>query len=382
MSTISILDVAKSLFQIIREYVDKGLTEEQLYGLIRKSPIILERNCHILKKAIVDFDIVSLCEKWRSVFCGQLKPTEKEALAFIAEIHAGIEANFFKVDRSCIASGDISKRGDWSDFIVHKQGVKTGIKAGWSIHLATSGGAEYKCANKTLKASVGDLVLLSPIAYYDFKRSDDYDELERLWCIFPSESHLVDLLTWPEVASGVFHIRCDDKEHVLKYISIFKEIESLSKNDDKLSIRMRRNLVEQLLLRVKKHIPENTKCPVDQRVHKAIKFIEDNFCEAIDNEVIAAAVATSPSNLIRLFKREVGMSALALRDNKRMSFAADKLANSKLTICEIANLLGYSDQMYFSRCFKKNFGISPTSYRQRYFSWSTLQLARTIDSPT
>ena len=49
---------------------------------------------------------------------------------------------------------------------------------------------------------------------------------------------------------------------------------------------------------------------------------------------------------------------------KRIEIAASLLLNSNLQVKEIAELLNYSDQPYFSNAFKKTMGISPEKYRK------------------
>lgn len=47
----------------------------------------------------------------------------------------------------------------------------------------------------------------------------------------------------------------------------------------------------------------------------------------------------------------------------RMHKAANLLVSTTLTIKEISNETGYTDQLTFSKAFKKKFGVSPTQYR-------------------
>ena len=50
----------------------------------------------------------------------------------------------------------------------------------------------------------------------------------------------------------------------------------------------------------------------------------------------------------------------------RISRASSLLASSNLTIKDVASESGFSDQMYFSRLFKKNKNLTPSQYRE-YF---------------
>lgn len=72
--------------------------------------------------------------------------------------------------------------------------------------------------------------------------------------------------------------------------------------------------------------------------------------------------------LRKLFKKETGTTPLCYLSDCRMRLAAEiissKISNqySEYTVSQVAEACGFSDPLYFSRVFKKNFGVSPTEY--------------------
>lgn len=68
---------------------------------------------------------------------------------------------------------------------------------------------------------------------------------------------------------------------------------------------------------------------------------------------------------IDTFTTYVGVSPRQYIINLRMSIAKDLLLNSLFQISEVAKLTGYENPFYFSRLFKKAWGISPSEYRER-----------------
>lgn len=365
MSDLNRCDVAKHIFTIVRIYVDDSFESPDIYDVMDQMPIIFQEDYDLVAKAFNECDLVGIYDKWKDIAIGKGHFSEDEASIFINDIIKSLESGMFGDDRNYLCGKTVSIRGAWDDFEVSMPGVK----AGWSIHLTVSGSADYNCMRKSFTSNVGDLVLLSPNAYYNFKRSDDADEWVHYWCVFPAEGNLLDLIDWEEVSDGIFHNKCIDETQMNKFVSIFEEIQGLSSKNDSTLAKIRRNLVEYLLLRIRENTTETQKVSLDNRVRKAIKFIENNFCSPIGNEDIATEASTSSSNLIKLFKKSIGISALELRDKKRMSMAADMLTKSKAPICEISNMVGFSDQMYFSRCFKKNFGKSPSTYRKEHLTY-------------
>ena len=65
-----------------------------------------------------------------------------------------------------------------------------------------------------------------------------------------------------------------------------------------------------------------------------------------------------------LFKKETGITPMAAINDARMQNATKMLRFTDRTVKEIAIACGFSDEFYFSRKFKRQFGISPKEYRK------------------
>lgn len=68
--------------------------------------------------------------------------------------------------------------------------------------------------------------------------------------------------------------------------------------------------------------------------------------------------------LFRLFKKDTGMSVLDYINKCRIDKAVIMLLDTHISIKDVAHSVGFSDQMYFSKVFKKIKGTTPTQYRQ------------------
>lgn len=78
---------------------------------------------------------------------------------------------------------------------------------------------------------------------------------------------------------------------------------------------------------------------------------------------IAENVGISRAHLNQSFQKELGLSAQKFLIDFRMHRAANYLASTALSVKEISNMVGYEDQLTFSKAFKKKFGMSPLNYR-------------------
>ena len=94
------------------------------------------------------------------------------------------------------------------------------------------------------------------------------------------------------------------------------------------------------------------------------KYIEDNLSERLSIVSVAQHVSLSPSYFSHLFKERTGMTVSAYVNTCRIEQAKHLLRESDISLAEIAQRLGFENQQYFSRVFKKALGIPPGRFRR------------------
>jgi signal transduction histidine kinase/ligand-binding sensor domain-containing protein/DNA-binding response OmpR family regulator len=111
---------------------------------------------------------------------------------------------------------------------------------------------------------------------------------------------------------------------------------------------------------------EVTAVSIDQLfLEKVIKVIENQMHqETFAVEHVADALCMSVSQLNKKLNALIGQPGGQLIRSLRLQKAADLIVKNAGSISEICYQVGYSDQAYFSRAFKKYFGCAPTAYRQ------------------
>lgn len=92
-------------------------------------------------------------------------------------------------------------------------------------------------------------------------------------------------------------------------------------------------------------------------------FIEDHLAEDLSLDATADEVGVNPFYLSKLFKDETGSNFIDYVNGARLEKAKMLLKKPELSIKEISFDCGYSDQNYFSKIFRRKFGITPTEYR-------------------
>lgn len=108
-------------------------------------------------------------------------------------------------------------------------------------------------------------------------------------------------------------------------------------------------------------IDKSKKTPI---VIEVQKYINRNYHnEDLSISEIANELGVSQTYLTRLFKRELGMTFIDYLTNVRIKNAIILMRDPSLKLYEIAELIGYNTQHYFSNVFKKLVGISPQDYK-------------------
>lgn len=103
----------------------------------------------------------------------------------------------------------------------------------------------------------------------------------------------------------------------------------------------------------------------DGLVQQVIRFLETHYTEDISLTDVANEFFVVPNYLAKKFKEKKNMTAMQYLENFRMEKAADYLRNTEQSVTEIAGKVGYNDANYFTRTFRKRYGISPREYRNR-----------------
>jgi len=99
---------------------------------------------------------------------------------------------------------------------------------------------------------------------------------------------------------------------------------------------------------------------------EAVKFIKKNYMNPISQEDVAKAGNVSTNYLSRLFKEEIKIGFNEYLTQVRIEESKNLLSETNYTIKKIAIMVGYADEKYYSKIFKKNIGIKPTEYRRLY----------------
>ncbi len=103
-----------------------------------------------------------------------------------------------------------------------------------------------------------------------------------------------------------------------------------------------------------------------EMMKKLLNFMEEHIAdEDLKIEELAEAVHMGRTVFYGKIKALVGMSPSDFLRRLRMQRAEELIARSKMNFSQIAFRIGFSDPKYFTKCFKKETGMTPSEYRQQ-----------------
>jgi len=94
-------------------------------------------------------------------------------------------------------------------------------------------------------------------------------------------------------------------------------------------------------------------------------YLREHYAENISIKLLSEKFHYSPSYISHLFKSFNGFSIRCCVNEIRLEYAKNYLINTDLPVSNIAFNLGYMDPNYFSKVYKKKYGISPLRERDR-----------------
>lgn len=111
-------------------------------------------------------------------------------------------------------------------------------------------------------------------------------------------------------------------------------------------------------------------------------YMASHYTESITIEQLARMAEISPKYYVSLFKKTYGKTAIDFLTEVRVNRAKQLMLQEGVRLKDIAYQVGYNDEFYFSRMFKKEVGVSPTVYlknrRQKIVAYSATVLGQLL----
>lgn len=118
--------------------------------------------------------------------------------------------------------------------------------------------------------------------------------------------------------------------------------------------------------RILEYIDANKISPQNKITEKCMELITENISyQHMSVKWLASQLYINENYLSRLFKSETGLSLNRYITKQRMQSAKNYLDQGCTNLQQVSSAVGFSDPFYFSKCFKKEYGVAPSKYLQK-----------------
>ncbi len=93
-------------------------------------------------------------------------------------------------------------------------------------------------------------------------------------------------------------------------------------------------------------------------------YLDENYNHIINSKELANQIYRSSDYCLKLFKREFGKTPYDYQIENKIRIACSLLQNTRKSVAEIAEFIGYDNPHYFASMFKTKVGITPSEYRK------------------
>jgi AraC-like DNA-binding protein/mannose-6-phosphate isomerase-like protein (cupin superfamily) len=158
------------------------------------------------------------------------------------------------------------------------------------------------------------------------------------------------------------YIPAEEEETARRICKIAEEL-STPTFGSRFAAALELNLVLLTLLRQMGSFPEQSEPQLSPVVRRAKEYIAAHLTENPSLGEIAAATYITPHHLSFLFKKQMGIGIADYMNQQKILRTAELLADSRMSILDIALQSGFTSKSNFYRVFKEYYGITPQQMR-------------------
>jgi AraC-like DNA-binding protein len=242
-----------------------------------------------------------------------------------------------------------------------------GIHDYYLVHTVTSGHGDFSLNGKRYICGAGDTFIIFPGALHQYVAAAE-EPWEYVWIAFHGHRCgplLQELGLTPERPV----IR---NSATRKILALYRRLRRTLREAeypalaDLESAGLLRLLLCELALAEPERLPAPpaSGTPAKRQVEQAMRWLELQYAQPISIEQLSKSLGYHRTHVSKIFKEAVGLSPMQYLMEIRLE-RAKSLLRSQWSVEQVASSVGFADALYFSKQFRKRFGMSPTEYRHR-----------------
>ena len=266
---------------------------------------------------------------------------------------------------------------------VHAVGHPVHTHSFVEVAVVTGGGGTHTSLTGRRDLRVGDVVLLRPGVWHGYEECTGLDlynccfsnELLQRELAWTREDALLGYLLWTGPNSmqrhGMLTTRLDERAltECVAHLDGLAQLRGRPVDQHRADIIGRLSLFLGYLARAvaadRGDVPGG-EAHTHPAVLAAMRLLESRLAHKWTLDELADELHLTPRYVVRLFSAATGLPPMAYLAQHRVERAAYLLLHTDQPITQIGRAVGWADQNYFARRFKAHYGLTATTYRQRF----------------
>lgn len=221
----------------------------------------------------------------------------------------------------------------------------------FQIILITDGHCIAYHDGKEYRLSAGNILIYEPNEYQEYRFNTNSTSL---WCHF-SGTAVREIFESCRLCGGVYHL--PPEKGISDIFSTLIQRFHLN-GSEKMAVPSLLELIYAVSDALYKPEKQNNS------ISAVLTYINANYNKQLTLKELARISGYSLSRFSHLFAEITGTTPIKYQNAIRLKLSLEMLTSTSLSVSEIAYSLGFSDPLYFSRIFKKMYGVSPSKYRK------------------
>lgn len=253
--------------------------------------------------------------------------------------------------------------------IESKKGAKS-VPLHWhdrfEMLIIDKGALEARVAGETIVAKPGDIIIVNPACTHEATATQDVSYrvlMFELITQFSQDKTAYRLLRPFANRAAMFLPLVRDEQLSAIVDRIFDITQEKRTGFPLVQVAL---VYELLAVLFEKYQDDRYVRPVAEgRLRQVIEYIADHYCEDISSSSISEKFGYDESYFCRLFKSIIGVRPMEYIRILRLEKARRIMAREKTSISKVAIECGFSDVNYFTRCFRRHYGVTAGEYRKK-----------------
>lgn len=224
----------------------------------------------------------------------------------------------------------------------------------FSIEYVIEGEGVVVEDDKVAHLEAGDFFILHPYKYHHYY-SDKKNPWKKVWITFGyNTDYISDLLKLYGIEDRTFFKGLNNPVHLDELFNLFKQ----DRSDFNRELEL---LVFQLVMDLA-YMSEKVENS-DTELDEAKRYIDKRVASKLNVKNVADYIGVNYTYFSKSFKKKFGISPAKYIMQQKLELAKHLLENTDISVQAIADHLAFADRAHFSAVFSKTFGISAVNYR-------------------